>query len=308
MENIKNIELPKHDIAENSTLMKIALSLGFTKIAWSLRRLHCPVKNSDLVLEIGSGGNPYFRSNVCADAYVETRERYFSPLISDRPTVITYAENMPFKDKAFDFIIASHVLEHSKDPEKFLQEIQRVAKAGYIEVPDAFMERLTCYIDHVLEITDYNGSLLITKKEGYIQDQQVYDLYRNKVSKVYPEFIAKHPFKHHVRFYWSEKSGGIQYSITNPKYEFNWEPSSNNITDSWTPSSPLLKLKRLINTYILASTRKFFSQNKRNKNIDVVTLLKCNKCNSENLTKKGNSVLCNQCHHSYELNNNMLLT
>ena len=90
------------------------------------------------MLEIGAGGNPYPRANVLLDAYEDTVERREKLLVNDRPLVLGFAENLPFRDKSFDFIIASHVLEHSKDPEAFIKELMRVGKAGYIETPDAF--------------------------------------------------------------------------------------------------------------------------------------------------------------------------
>ncbi len=96
-----------------SLAMRVARSLGMERVAWALRRLHCPVAKDALVLEVGSGGNPYARANVLLDAYEVTRERHWAALVSDRPTVIGFVENLPFKDKAFDFVIASHVLEHS---------------------------------------------------------------------------------------------------------------------------------------------------------------------------------------------------
>jgi SAM-dependent methyltransferase len=42
----------------------------------------------------------------------------------------------PFKEKEFDFIICSHVLEHLDDPVRVCAEFSRIAKAGYIEVPN----------------------------------------------------------------------------------------------------------------------------------------------------------------------------
>ena len=131
-----------------------------------MRRFHVPVSPKDLVLEVGSGGNPYFRSNVLLDAYLDTRQRHHAPLISDRKTVIGLVENLPFKDKSFDFIIASHVLEHSSEPEKFLTELQRVGKAGYIEVPDALMERLNPYIDHRLELAQLIINFSLRRKNN----------------------------------------------------------------------------------------------------------------------------------------------
>ena len=129
-------------LACESMPMRLSKRLGLTRVAWALRRLHCPVAAEALVLEVGSGGNPYARANVLLDAYEVTGQRHWVPLVSDRPTILGFVESLPFKDKAFDFVIASHVLEHSSEPERFLAELQRVAKAGYIEVPDAFMERI----------------------------------------------------------------------------------------------------------------------------------------------------------------------
>jgi hypothetical protein len=52
-----------------SLAMRVLNRLGMERLAWSLRRLHCPVPPEDLVLEVGSGGNPYPRANVLLDAY-----------------------------------------------------------------------------------------------------------------------------------------------------------------------------------------------------------------------------------------------
>ena len=63
-----------------SMAMRFFRRLGFDGIAWSLRRLHCPVDPEALVLEVGSGGNPYDRANVLLDAYEVTRQRHWVPL------------------------------------------------------------------------------------------------------------------------------------------------------------------------------------------------------------------------------------
>src|SRR3989344_6935160 len=210
------------NIKKENLLMRLFKKIGLDAIAWSLRRLYCPVKKNDLVLEVGSGGNPYFRANILCDAYFETQERFFVPLIYDRPTIIAPAENLPFKNDAFDFVIASHVLEHSADPEKFLSELQRVAKAGYIEVPDAFMERLTHYGFHRLEITDKEDALIIRKKKNYIHDQEIDNLF-DKTRLIFPKWVQKYPFQFHVRYYWGRDEGGIKYKILNPEYKFNWD-------------------------------------------------------------------------------------
>ena len=78
--------------------------------------------------------------------------------------------------------------------------MQRVSKAGYIEVPDAFMERLTHYWFHKVEITDKDGMLIIRYKKDYIQDEEVVNLFTNKAQKIFPYWASKFPFNFHVRF------------------------------------------------------------------------------------------------------------
>ena len=270
--------------------MNFFLKLRLDTIAWSLRRLHVPVDKKSLVLEVGSGGNPYFRSNVLIDAYYDTRERHYEKLIVDRPIVLGFVENLPFKDNSFDFVIASHVLEHSKDPVKFLNEIQRVAKSGYIEVPDAFFERLACYLDHTLEITDIKNELIIRKKKDYIHDKEIEKLFANKVKSIFGKIVSKHPFKFHVRYYWSKSNGGIKYKIINPNYDIKWSP----------PETPKYNLKNSLlgnlKSVILKLTRKFLSQNMRNKNIKLKNILMCPNCKNHNWKEDNlNFLTCESC-------------
>lgn len=277
--------------------MRFFRYIGQDPIAWSLRRLYCPVKKEDLVLEIGSGGNPYYRANVLCDAYLETEERFFEGLVADRPTVLARAEKLPFKDGAFDFVIASHVLEHSKDPEKFISEMQRVGRAGYIEVPDAFMERLTNYGFHMLEITDQNHTLLIRKKKAQVQDEELWALFKNKARGVAPYLFSKYPFNFHVRYYWSKNSGGIKYKILNPDYKFDWEPP--HVSADFAVAEKL-SLKTRFNKVILFLFRYFFSQNSRNARLELIKYLICVRC-GKSLVKSGSVYECTYCRHSYPL-------
>ena len=263
--------------AESRT-MRFFRKIGLDSIAWSLRRVHCPVVKDALVLEVGSGASPYFRANILCDAYEETQERFFTPLVHDRPTVLAFVERLPFKDDAFDFVIASHVLEHSSDPERFLSEIQRVAKAGYIEVPDAFMERLTHYGFHRLEITDGSDGLLIRKKKGYIQDEEVVALFHNKARPYFPKWVAQFPFQFHVRYYWSKETGGIQYKVLNPDCPADW-PVPQSLQPAEIPRLPLIAV---LKQKILGLVRKLFSQSARNKSINLLSLLKCPDCGGDN--------------------------
>ena len=106
------------------------------------------VKNigkNDLVLDLGSGDKPFWRADVIVDKYLEDdRQRSSGPVLLDKNKLFIKAdvENLPFKDKVFDFVYCSHLLEHVENPVKAINEITRVGKSGYIEVPRAFLELL----------------------------------------------------------------------------------------------------------------------------------------------------------------------
>ena len=104
------------------------------RISWSLRKARLPIKPTDLVLDVGSGDNPHPAADVLLERYVDGFHR-FGGLVADRPIILADACKMPFPDKAFDFVIAFHVLEHINDPEAFLRELMRVGKAQlYIQI------------------------------------------------------------------------------------------------------------------------------------------------------------------------------
>lgn len=276
-----------------SSAMQLFNSLGLESVAWSLRRLHCPVDKKALVLEVGSGGNPYVRSNVLLDAYEVTRERFWVPLKVDRPMVLGFVERLPFRDSAFDFVIASHVLEHSAHPEQFLAELQRVSKAGYIEVPDAFMERINPYTDHRLEITCRQNRLIIRKKPAWIIEKDTVALYEHKVKPFLTrELIPRRPFAFHVRYYWHEQ---INYSIVNPETDASWATEH----DVEQPVSPTLGVKARIHGLVLDLIRAVLSQNRRNRRINLFDLLICPGCKSESLAKVLEGIRCNDCGTCY---------
>jgi SAM-dependent methyltransferase len=275
--------------------MRAARALGSERTAWSLRRLHCPVPASALVLEVGSGGNPYPRANVLLDAYEETRERHWAPLVADRPTVLGFVENLPFRDGAFDFVIASHVLEHSPHPERFLAELQRVARAGYIEVPDAFMERVNPYKDHRLEITERGGRLVIRKKPAWRADEELVELYEARAKRwIAWDLIPRRPFEFHVRHYWQNR---IDYDVLNPQTDATWRPPESGAA-AHTPAPA-----RGVRARVLRTLRFLLSQRQRNRTLDWLALLRCPQCKASPLTRNGETIRCAACGAAYPVKN-----
>ena len=88
-------------------------------------------------------------------------------------TQIKPDEKLPFKDKEFDFVIASHVVEHVEDISYFLSELSRVGKKGYIEVPTRLEDNLVfenkkAHIWHLV-FDDVNNQINISKKQQYFE-------------------------------------------------------------------------------------------------------------------------------------------
>lgn len=271
----------------------------YESLAWALRRFHTPVDSSALVLEVGAGGNPYPRANVLLDAYEATRERHWAPLTSDRPTVLGFVENLPFKNHAFDFVIAAHVLEHSSDPIRFISELQRVGKAGYIEVPDAFMERINPYKDHRLEITCRDNRLVIRKKESWQHSPEVVELYEDRVKHVLTtDLIPRHPFEFHVRYYWKNE---ISYVVVNPEVDASWPaPTSAQV-------APKMGLVGLLRQKARDLSRGLMSQRSRNASLDLTPLLRCTTCFCTNLSRDADAVHCLECGTRFPVRNSLVV-
>ena len=120
-------------------------------------------KNSNWkILDIGCG----YRANKYASIIADVKD--FSNYYKEKKFVKINDKNLPFKDKEFDFVIASHVIEHVEDFEFFLRELERISNKGYIELPTRLGDNLVFENkkDHLWHINfdDDNKKLNINKK------------------------------------------------------------------------------------------------------------------------------------------------
>jgi len=116
------------------------------RAAASARKLaaeHSPrPPQAGLVIDVGGGDAPHPRADCVVDRYVaDDFERAGETTLSlSRPLVVADGEALPFGDKSIDYVIASHVLEHAKHPEWFADELTRVGRAGFVQVPSRAAE------------------------------------------------------------------------------------------------------------------------------------------------------------------------
>jgi len=116
----------------------------------SLDRINGLLEADDVVLDIGGWGRPLTRADWVMDLMpYETRgllgsngplpERFTKQTWIERD--ICDREPYPFADKQLDFVVCSHTLEDVRDPIWVCDEMVRIAKAGYIEVPSRLEEQ-----------------------------------------------------------------------------------------------------------------------------------------------------------------------
>jgi len=94
------------------------------------------IQPGEIVLDIGSGGDPFPYATLLTDRYIEpTYHRTDQLKLNGKPFSLSAIEQLPFGDKSIDFVFCAHVLEHVADPIVACSEIVRVGKRGYIETP-----------------------------------------------------------------------------------------------------------------------------------------------------------------------------
>lgn len=101
------------------------------------------------VLEVGGGHSPYSGVTHAVDKFPEDNTQrggdYLLP--SGARFFAGELESLPFpKGEVFDFLYASHVFEHVRDPQRAAAEIARITRKGYVETPSPLREQLACPI------------------------------------------------------------------------------------------------------------------------------------------------------------------
>lgn len=141
------------------------------------RRIAIPVDHTALVLDVGSGDKPHWRADVLLDRFPGDehggQRSGASRARVDRPLFDADASDMPFADKTFDYAICSHVLEHVERPDTVIAELTRVAKAGYIEVPEAASAKIVDFPSHLWWVTLDEGALVFTAKSAAYFDADI---------------------------------------------------------------------------------------------------------------------------------------
>ena len=121
------------------------------------------------ILDIGCNFDAVPYAQTVAD------EINFSKFYEDKKFVLIDNKKLPFKDKEFDFVYASHVIEHVEDVLTFIKELQRISKQGYIELPSMLEDNIilsdNSIKDHkwYFQFDDVQKILLAERKKQLIE-------------------------------------------------------------------------------------------------------------------------------------------
>ena len=139
------------------------------------------------ILDIGCGYTANDNATVLADVLD------LSKFYKDKKFILINQKKLPFKDKEFDFVIASHVVEHIKDFEFFLGEIERVTNKGYIELPSRLGDNLVYenIKDHIwwFKFDDTKNCIIASKKNQLLEPFITVSMSRN-LDKVFKESLT----------------------------------------------------------------------------------------------------------------------
>lgn len=178
-------------------------------LVFASRKLRLGIRPSDLVLEVGSGHNPHFRSNVLCDKFLTTSLHRQGQVAQPVPLVQGDIEHLPFRDRAFDFVIVSHILEHVDRPDQACHELARVAKRGYIETPHEFQERLIGGNPaHKWFVAEQSGRLVFRQKPGgYLDAALAAQIWQLQVERNagWADFWSKNTARLYVTHHWKEQ-------------------------------------------------------------------------------------------------------
>ena len=165
------------------------------------------------ILDIGCGYRAHKSASVIADI------QDLSNFYENKNFVKITEKKLPFKDKEFDFVIASHVIEHVDDFEFFIKELERISSKGYIELPSRLGDNLVFENknDHIwwFYFDDTTNKLIVSKK-----NQLIDPFITVATAKLFEEIFRESLV---IELAWEEK---IDYKIDNQIRQENFKKIS----------------------------------------------------------------------------------
>jgi len=200
--------------------------------AYQQQNVPFKLQEGEKVLDIGSGGFPFPSATHLADLHPSGTSHRFEPLRKTGiPLQVCDIAKLPYRNKAFDFVYCSHVLEHVASPARACEEIMRVGRRGYIETPTRLSDIMFNYIrlknHHLWHVNCVGGTLIFMEWEDRERrDTQIDDFFgmaKSKYKNAFQELFHGHRdlfvnmmlWENHFPYYVFDKDGRLLETNSN---------------------------------------------------------------------------------------------
>lgn len=259
------------------------------------------IKNSDLVLEVGSGDFPSYFSDVLVDKYPNSNfQRNKDIWLDKRLFIAADAQRLPFRDKAFDYVIAGNVLPYIERPEMFFRELMRVAPRGVIIAISEIFDRLRDIPFHKWYVNMTDAKPVLKKKEKPNREFGKLFHFLCEKDRLFFKFLNKHWFLFNLIYNWERC---INYEIVRPDTK---------VIDLEEPKvveelirDKRRRLSRIVNLFLSPGFKNFILDKsikfkKRIKKLKFADILICLVCGFDVVVEKTN-IRCKNCNKLYPI-------
>ena len=164
-------------------------------------------QNNWNILDIGCSVDAIEFAQTTAD--IQNLENFYQK--KNKKFVLVKDKDLPFKDNQFDFVFASHVIEHIEDVAYFIKEIQRISKRGYIELPSMLEDNIILSDNNIkdhkwfFQFDDVTNTLLAERKKQLIEPFITHGLLFESLRKNFRSSLV-------IELYWERQ---IDYKFKN---------------------------------------------------------------------------------------------
>jgi uncharacterized protein YbaR (Trm112 family)/SAM-dependent methyltransferase len=261
------------------------------------------INQTDYVLEIGSGNNPRPRSDILCDRWIEDDMERGGNIVRDRPIIEADAQDLPFRDSAFDYVICAQVLEHVDDPERMLRELMRVASRGYIETPTEVAEWLYGWPFHRSVVNLLDGKLVIRRKDFTPPFGELFHVLSER-DQTFRRFHLTHNRLLMVQYEWEGRidyeilpSGTSALDLRSPEVveRLVRDIAGASLKDRWMPA-----LKSLIPRSVAAWGKSSLARARPRQRRDLRDIIVCPRCKGP-VVWESQQISCSRCSIEYPI-------
>lgn len=242
-----------------------------------------------VILDIGSGSNPFWRANILLERFLEDDSQRPGKLIVDRPIVCGDIHDIPFVDNAFRFVHCSNILEHIDDPEKAIIELMRISKSGYIETPSEIHEYLDLNFPfHRWAVSTEDDKLIFREKAQDVPIHPLVEALRNKKNNTWKYIHKHHDHINFISWFWHDE------------IKFRIEKSDHPIKEYSTEGTPISASAYAVNHR--KSKLKLMLGKLLAPTINIFDILACPLCKTS-VSQEKEELICYKCKKKFPIIN-----